>query len=117
MGDKAVEDKDFLAAHEAKQAITKLEEQIAEKEKESQDTSYVSQSMSETFPMDEKEKLSESSSDVKADVEQSCLGEKDELSQSVTDVKEKMTKSTSTTPRRSVSVVSTPGSTDSPTPG
>jgi len=42
--DKAVEDKDFLKAHESKQAIQKLEEEIREIDA---DTSYVSQSFSD----------------------------------------------------------------------
>merc|ERR1712025_1050496 len=42
--DKAVEDKDFLKAHESKQAIQKLEEEIRDIDA---DTSYVSQSFSD----------------------------------------------------------------------
>jgi len=42
--DKAVEDKDFLKAHESKQAIQKLEEEIKDIDA---DTSYVSQSFSD----------------------------------------------------------------------
>eukprot|EP00092_Neocalanus_flemingeri_P038334 GFUD01041734.1.p1 GENE.GFUD01041734.1~~GFUD01041734.1.p1 ORF type:complete len:1462 (+),score=564.73 GFUD01041734.1:87-4472(+) len=42
--DKAVEEKDFLKAHETKQAIQKLEEEVKEIDA---DTSYVSQSLSD----------------------------------------------------------------------
>merc|ERR1712096_46058 len=42
--DKAVEEKDFLKAHETKQAIQKLEEEIKDIDA---DTSYVSQSLSD----------------------------------------------------------------------
>jgi len=85
--DKAVQDKDFLAAHEAKQEITKLEEQIAEKGKENADLSFVNPSLEQTIPIEEKEKLS-----------------------NVDAADDKLSKSMSATPKRGVSVVSTPGS-------
>jgi len=95
--DKAVQEKDFLAAHEVKQEIAKLEEEIEEKEKESTDTGYVSQSLVNTLPIEEKDKSTIEVIDISNTEDNSITKEKE--------------KSTLLTPvlKRNISIVSTPG--------